>query len=42
MEVIQLEHCQSKNMIAGALIKALVRSQFVKQRQLLIVREIME
>ena len=41
-KVIQLEYCESKNMVADMLTKALLSSQFVKLREMLGVREIIE
>ena len=41
-KAIQLEYCESKNMVADMLIKALLSSQFVKLRDMLGVRKIIE
>ena len=41
-KTIQLEYCESKNMVADMLTKALLSSQFVKLREMLGVREIIE
>ena len=41
-KAIQLEYCESKNMVADMLTKALLSSQFVKLREMLGVREIIE
>ena len=41
-KAIQLEYCESKNMVADMLTKALLSSQFVKLREMLRVRKIVE
>ena len=41
-KAIQLKYCESKNMVADMLTKGLLSSQFVKLRQMLGVREIIE
>ena len=41
-KAIQLEYCESKNMVADMLTKTLLSSQFVKLREMLGVREIIE
>ena len=41
-KAIQLEYCESKNMVADMLTKALLSSQIVKLRKLLGIREIIE
>ena len=41
-KAIQLEYYESKNMVADMLTKALLSSQFVKLREMLCVREIIE
>ena len=41
-KAIQLEYCESKNMVADMLTKALLSTQFVKLREMLGVREIIE
>ena len=41
-KAIQLEYCESKNMVADMLTKALLSSQFVKLREIFGVREIIE
>ena len=41
-KAIQLEYCESKNMVTDMLTKALLSSQFVKHREMLSVREIIE
>ena len=41
-KAIQLEYCESKNMVVDMLTKALLNSQFVKLRKMLGVREIIE
>ena len=41
-KAIQLEYCESKNMVADMLTKSLLSSQFVKLREMLGVREIIE
>ena len=41
-KAIQLEYCESKNMVADMLTKALLSSQFVKLREMLGVRKIIE
>ena len=41
-KAIQLEYCESKNMVADMLTKALLSSQFVKLREMLGVREIIK
>ena len=41
-KAIQLESCESKNMVADMLTKSLLSSQFVKLREMLGVREIIE
>ena len=41
-QAIQLEYCESKNMVADMLTKALLSSQFVKLREVLGVRKIIE
>ena len=38
-KAIQLEYCESKNMVADMLTKALLSSQFVKLREMLGVRK---
>ena len=41
-KAIQLEYCESKNMVADMLTKALLSSQFMKLMDMLGVREIIE
>ena len=41
-KAIQLEYCESKKMVADMLTKALLSSQFVKLREMLGVRKIIE
>ena len=41
-KAFQLEYCESKNMVVDMLTKALLSSQFVKPREMLWVREIIE
>ena len=40
--MIQLEYFESKNMVADILTKALLSSQFMKLREMLGIREIIE
>ena len=42
LQAIQLKYCESKNMVAYMLTKALLRSQFVKLKETLGIREIIE
>ena len=41
-KAIQLEYCESQNMVADMLTKALLSLRFVKLREMLYVREIIE
>ena len=41
-KAIQLEYCESKDMVADMLTKALLSSQFVKLREMFSVREIID